>query len=47
MNNIEKYGTMLVATIGAIAGGLATYNDYNEAEFKKPIDLRAATGEFQ
>jgi len=43
MNNIEKYGTMLIATIGAISGGFAIYNDYTASEFRKPIDLRVAT----
>lgn len=42
MNNIEKYGTMLVALIGAATGGWAVYNDFSDTEFKKPITLREA-----
>jgi tetratricopeptide (TPR) repeat protein len=38
MNNIEKYGTMLVA----VTGGWAVYNDFSDSEFKKQITLREA-----
>jgi hypothetical protein len=40
MNNIEKYGTMFVAVIGALTGGWAVYTDYDKSEFIKPISLR-------
>lgn len=43
MNKIEKYGTMLVALIGAATGGWAVYTDYDKSEFLKPINLREAT----
>jgi len=42
MNNLEKYGTMLVAVIGAATGVWAVYNDFSDSEFKKPITLREA-----
>ena len=43
MTKIEKYGTMLVAFIGAVTGGWAVYTDYDKSEFLKPINLREAT----
>lgn len=42
MNNLEKYGTMVVALIGAVTGVWAAYNDFSDSEFKKPITLREA-----
>jgi len=43
MNKVEKYATMVVAVVGAVTGGMATYTDFSGSEFKKPIDLRQAT----
>jgi len=43
MTKLEKYATMLVAAVGALTGGMATYTDYSDAEFKRPIDMRQAT----
>jgi hypothetical protein len=40
MNRLEKYGTMLVAVVGAATGGWAVYNDYSESEFKGSIEFR-------
>ncbi len=34
---------MGIALIGAATDIVATVNDYNDSEFKKPIDLRVAT----
>lgn len=42
MNTIEKYGTMLVALIGAITGGVATYNDLSITGFDKKLRERKA-----
>jgi tetratricopeptide (TPR) repeat protein len=43
MNKFEKYGTMLVALVGAVTGGWSVYTDYDKSEFLKPIHLREAT----
>lgn len=42
MNKVEKYGTMVVAFIGAVSGAWAVYNDFSDSEFNKPITLREA-----
>jgi uncharacterized protein HemY len=42
MNKAEKIMTWIVAVIGAITGSWATYTNFSESEFKKPITLRTA-----
>jgi len=43
MNKKLNLITILLAAFGAITGGISTYINYTHSEFKKPIDLRAAT----
>lgn len=38
MNSLEKYTTMLVAIIGAVAGLWSAYTVYDSSKFKQPFD---------